>query len=275
MSRRERREDAEKRIKDIISYIPESHIAKILQSNLSTIPLHNVLMIERLLHVTHKVGDSLEESLEFCRVNGFLDGPAGVRVINDTRMSVTLLRGHYLCIDVDMGNAYIADDVNGLLPIEGVQETIPYKSRTGLVNSLYSTVYLLLNKLNIQSCYSLCAYWRRNRIDSELIARMKKYCQSVISIYCFIPLDCEDLTGGEVIATLYSDLPSHNHDRCVNTLYCIYKDKKTILYCENPDTHEKAMSACYKISEPTREELARLVYEFAFDHCITRVELKF
>lgn len=65
---------AESSILEEIRAMKSSQIARILASNLPTLPAQRVFVLAKLMEETKKAGDDMEECLQFCQEIGFLTG---------------------------------------------------------------------------------------------------------------------------------------------------------------------------------------------------------
>ena len=277
MNYKERRLAVQDHIYEILSTVEQSHTVKVLKSNLPTLPMRNVLVLDRLLDVTQKAEGSLEECIQFCRESGFLDGPIKLRqtVTKESKgslYSITLPHGNYLCLDINESAIYISDDVNGTLPHKGSFTEVSLNSRVGAVEALNAAIFKLLDKEQITDRHAIYSAWVRAKANTELESILSdRYIRARTVPRSEWPR-IHDATEAIPVATLYHDWLTDNPRKhaCILRYYC--GKTTTTFYLENPATDQVRTIRCYQFVDPTHEEVMTILYSVVFIRGATRIE---
>lgn len=260
----------------VIATVGDLRIAKVLESNIFTLPVRNMLLLSRLLKLTQRVGDDLEECLNFCREAGILDGPVAMRqaLIDGTKIrlySITIPYNGYLCISLRDSVVYISDDVNGRFQRDGMKVNMASDSRLGFKVVFNAIAYELLLQSQVPNVCIVHDTWVRAGVyDTWAKLLGSKY----TSIYEFPQSKLSngfDLTDGTPVATLECGTNDERAQK-MSTLCYYCDDEATLFYLEDSRTGESNVVACYRFVDPTTEELHLMAHSIAFIRGVTRIE---
>lgn len=177
-----------------------------------------------------------------------------------------------MCINFDKSVIYIADDVNGLLPVAGTVVDVPFDSRIGPHLALRGVVYNVLKRVNLPDSHVVQQLWSNTSVNAGLSYEIDNRFPAGRAFTLSIKNREPSIFGGVELATLYCDWHSENHYGYVRTLYHVLHAETVDFVLEDPRTNELTLALSYRFADPTPKELRLVTYGIAFIRGATRIE---
>lgn len=275
MNYKEKRKEAEHRILSVVDKPGAPLEARILQSNIFTLPTSYVMAVDKMLSLTVQAGSSLGDTLKFCREYGFLSGPAKLYECKGGGVSAPIGYSRFVCIDAVNRSLGAYEDANGRLPVDCPSFTFNMSSRLGTFTSILEDVYRLLTCLHQQNIDAIASMWKRCGIFGELSNYLDSFeAYSNTTKFRVKSEVWSHLEGITKIAELHYAEANAVKCRYPRNVFFKVSENGTEFYVVNVTNN-----VCYHFTgcphtDLTAEELKSFVYAVAFQHGALRIEFK-
>ena len=265
MNYKEKREKAEQRVLGVLGTVGDTTESRVLKSNLLTIPGPLVMTIDKLLELAIKSGEDLQSILEFCRVNGLMDGPISLRELTGSSVSVGIGRGMYAGFDWTDGTIGLYDDINCRISHYHIKTQIDYSSRLGLGVALYSAVYKLLMLAGIDFSFNLYRIWCKRGVLKRLADTASNAYPSAL-VKAFKMRVCRFIATDQVkkFCSISRNIADLDHRVSSYDIYKQVSEDGTSFYVVHPETLVCEHFTGYPCTDFSDEELKMFAQFVAF-----------